>query len=111
MQSLDRFVYKVEAIIIFYRIFHFMDRGLSVKFCDFLELFMYWKLCGLGAWDVDHNLVSVHHGLAEAMMVWFIRDGCTSNSGGRDDRRGATEEGNDDDGWSSDDMLLQLRRR
>jgi hypothetical protein len=61
--------------------------GLIVKFWDFpriLELFIYWKLCRLGAWAVDRDLVSVHHGLAEVMMMQFAGDGCASNLGCRD---------------------------
>jgi hypothetical protein len=70
------------------------NRGLSVKFWDFpkiLELFLYWKLCGLGAWVIYCDLVSVHHGLAEAMMTSFIGDKHVSNLGGCDLATGVRE--------------------
>jgi hypothetical protein len=69
-------------------------RGLNVKFFDFpriLESFMYWKFCGLGAWVMDRDLVSVHHGLAEVMTTRFTRDGRPSNSGGWDLAAGLRE--------------------
>jgi hypothetical protein len=71
IQSIDRFVYKLEASY-FSENLSFCEsplknKGLSVNSCDFpgiLDLSMYWKLCGLDAWAVDRDSVSVHHGHA-----------------------------------------------
>jgi hypothetical protein len=57
---------------------------------------MYWKLCGLGAWAVDGDSVSVHHGLAKAMVTRLAGDGRANNSGGRDLTVGVREE---KEGW------------
>jgi hypothetical protein len=65
--------------------------GLSVKFWDFseiLQLFLYWKFCGLCAWVVDRDSVLVHHGLGEGWPHGSLKMGMQATQVVRTSPRG-----------------------
>jgi hypothetical protein len=92
MQSLDRFVYKVEAIIIFERIFYFADHLKNGGHVSDLGC----RNLAVGVRDAKEGRLVCHSGCHCAR---------------RDDGRGSAMKGNNDSGWSSDGVVLQLGRR